>query len=141
LIQEKSAFLTLTEKLFLHNTYEKSAGIPAVANMLTGLGLGSFLQGDTVSGVIQLSGVALGAVSLFIAFIPGPYARVAVATGMASCSLSWLYGCVSPFVFKHSYNRTLKRALHYDNNVTFQIAPAIDADGNGSVSSLVSFKL
>jgi hypothetical protein len=139
-IEEKSLLLTPVEKLSLYDACKKSAGIPLALNIITGLGIGSFIQGDTIGGAIQLSAMAAGAASLFLAFVPGPHVEIALITSITSSALSGLCGCVAPFVFKHAYNRRLKTALRYDNSVTYQIMPSIDENGNAGVSSIVSFK-
>ena len=140
-IKEKSLSLTLNEKMFLFNSYEKNSGIPLVLNMATGLGIGSYIQGDAVGGTIQLSGAVLGTVLLYSAFaVPGPYSEAVLTTAMTSYLLSWLYGCVSPFVFKYAYNKKLKNALQFDN-VSYSITPSFDEGGGGRVSAILSFKL
>jgi hypothetical protein len=160
LINEKASFLNQSEKLFLLGIHEKNIGIPFAINLLAGFGVGSYVQGDTIGGTIQLSGQILGlAAMITIAnmtdiftvddIAPGndPYTRetkninyAIFTTGLILFCGSRIYGYISPFIYGNIYNNKLKKALQY-YSVSYNIFPSIDEKGNGKVIAMLSIKL
>jgi hypothetical protein len=166
LIQQKASFLNPSEKLFLLDVHEKSMAMPFAVNLLVGFGIGSYIQGDTVGGTIQLAGQVAGAAALLSGIIVGNlFAVPAVAedieagheggdyedhtieqqagiallvTGVALSYGFRLYGLISPFVYGSMYNKKLKNALRY---YSVTIAPSIGVNRKGEVTAALSIKL
>ncbi|MDR1786262.1 MAG: P13 family porin [Spirochaetaceae bacterium] len=137
-IAEESYNLTASEKMLLLDAHEKTAGLPFTANLLIGFGLGSYMQGDTTGGTIQLVGELVGVASMIAGsvvleagmiytladtvtgdYTEGPSSWAAssgsglILAGYALTAALRIYGCISPFVFKARYNTKLKSALNY----------------------------
>jgi hypothetical protein len=157
-IQEKAALLSSYEKLFLVNLHSKNSGIPLAINLFAGFGIGSYIQGDIISGTIQLSGQLLclaGLIAGSLLMTPETVASsyetgytaqkttdvgsAIIMTGVILFYGTRIYGCISPFVFKSVYNRKLNNALQY-YSVSYNIAPSFDTNGNGNVTAMMSFK-
>lgn len=134
LIEAKSASLSPSEKLFLLDVHKKDSGIPFVVNLLSGFGIGSYIQGDISGGTIQLSGQLLGLVGLVAGIGMSAkvedhsssyygYGRDYYANEITSLGKGFmitgvilfygmrLYGYISPFIFKNIYNGKLRAAL------------------------------
>ncbi|MDR1363321.1 MAG: P13 family porin [Spirochaetaceae bacterium] len=148
LINEKAQLLNLYEKLFLFDIHKKDIGIPLAANILAGFGLGSYIQGDIVSGTIQLSGHILGLAAMVASVYSTVYAYpvniyssyyLSNAGAMIFCA-SRLYGCVSPFIYMNTYNKKLKAALQY-YSISYNVFPSIDEEGGGKITAMLSIKL
>lgn len=49
-----SGNLTNTDRMVLYSSYEQSPTVPFVINLLVGLGIGSYVQGDSAGGAALL---------------------------------------------------------------------------------------
>ena len=68
-IQQESLRLTNSQRLMLHGLHENKFGTPLALNLLLGFGIGSFVQTDTVGGVIGLIGDTAGFTILTFYFV------------------------------------------------------------------------
>ena len=66
-IRTLSTTLTDPDRHYLFETYGKKAQIPGLLNLALGLGIGSFVQGDTTGGLLGAAGDILG-IGLFVGF-------------------------------------------------------------------------
>jgi len=68
-IQQEALNLTNSQRLMLTGLQENKFGVPLALNLLLGFGIGSFVQHDTLGGVIGFAGDTAGAVVLIIYFV------------------------------------------------------------------------
>lgn len=129
LIKEKSGDLTVTQKMFIYDDKQKSAGLPFVLNFLVGYGIGSWVQGHTAGGLIGTIGGVGGLILLFSSD------DISTASIGAIIYLgSWLIDCILPFTYSASYNKKLKYALGISGTTSLEIQPKINVTQNGNVA-------
>jgi hypothetical protein len=152
LIQGKADLLSSSEKIFLFDKFDKSAGLPVTLNLLVGFGVGSYIQGDKMGGTIQVISESLGVVGIILGMLStGPSSQtenayeedsvlmVAAGVGIIFYVGAKIFGGVRPFVFKSRYNGKLKDALQY-HSVSYNIVPSFDYNGNGKIAATLSLK-
>jgi hypothetical protein len=148
-ILQKASSLTAFEKMILLDIHEKNSGVPFVVNLTAGFGIGSYIQGDVVNGTIQLSGQLLGLAGMIASGFmydadfsseQSVLGSAFFATGEILFLGTRLYGCITPFLYKNSYNKKLKNALQY-YNVSYDIIPEITDTGSGKITLAVSLAL
>jgi hypothetical protein len=104
---------------------------PFALNLLLGLGIGSFVQGDTTGGLLVAGGEVIG-LGLFIAGYaaniqaigetsigeptPNPGGGMIIA-GAALLGAARIAGLVFPFTYANSFNEKLRRDLGIDVSV------------------------
>lgn len=138
-----------SQKMFYYNQYEKGVTAPLLLNILVGLGVGSFVEGDTVGGTTALVGDILSALIFY-----GGYASVYTAamneddSGLAaSGTLSMIagmlgmigfriYEIVRPIVYTKEYNRQLSNAM---NGVSFGMVPVLDENDGMKLALTAKF--
>ena len=126
IIQNNSSVLSSTEKMMIYDKYEKdSATVPFLCNFLLGVGIGSFIQGDTKGGLIGLSGELLG-LSIYLS---GSLSGSAGAASLGALLLlgTRIYELVQPFNYRKNYNSQLRDALGLFN-LSFNITPTLNKD-------------
>lgn len=158
-ISSLAANLSSSEKEFLYVENKKTTALPFCLNFFVGYGIGSFVQGDTTTGVISLGGNLLGNILIFTGYsISSPvltqyYAALANGTGN---SFDWesnsdrlltggslilvgsaialgvqIYSWIRPFKYAEEYNLTLRKCLSSEEEkLSVQFAPIIDIDNN-----------
>ena len=97
------------------------------------LGIGSFIQHDTVGGLINL-GTGLAGIGCIgtAPFLTSGNVNAGITlfvTGGVLCLGSWIFGIVRPIVFASSYNKKLEDALLLKTQVA--IVPVIDSERAG----------
>lgn len=97
------------------------------------LGIGSFIQHDTVGGLINL-GTGLAGIGCIgtAPFLTSGNVNAAITlftTGGVLCLGSWIFGIVRPIVFASSHNKKLEDALLLKTKVT--MVPVIDSERVG----------
>lgn len=168
-ISSLAANLSSSEKVFLYLENKKSPTLPFCLNLFLGYGIGSFVQGDTKSGVISLSGNLLGIILMLTGYtISSPILtqyNVAVANGTGD-SFYWeansgkiltggglilagsliffgfqIYSWIRPFKYANNYNFTLRKCLSSEGEkLSVQFVPVIDID-NSKYGLLASLKI
>lgn len=129
-LSQLSADLSDTEKMMLINSYEKSPWGPFALNFFLGFGIGSFVQGNTTAGLIQLAGDSVG-ILLYISVVSDAFSTspdtfyddfdsAMTKTAIAGLVLvaSRIYGLVTPFTTAKSYNDKLSSAIYGGMNFT-----------------------
>jgi len=97
------------------------------------LGIGSFIQHDTVGGLInlgtELAGIGCIGTAPFLTSGNVNAAITLFTTGGVLCLGSWIFGIVRPIVFASSHNKKLEDALLLKTKVT--MVPVIDSERVG----------
>ena len=130
-ISLKAATLTSTEKMMLFNNQKKDAIVPFVVNLVVGLGIGSFIQGDTQGGLIALAGDITGFGMIVAGYgqaLSSAYSLGDPTAGATMLTLGSLillgtrvYELINPFSFANNYNSKLSSALNmYSIKVNLQ---------------------
>lgn len=108
--------LNQTQKQSLYTSHQKQATLNAGLNVLPGLGVGSFLQGDSGMGttflITDLLGITLMAIGL--SSPPNSLGANLGTTGLVAFSFSKGYGLVQPFQYSQTYNTLLREALQIE---------------------------
>lgn len=137
-IKEGSKTLSFDQKYELYQDNRKSVTGPFLLNLLVGYGIGSYVQGDTLPGVISTGvdvvGGAIFAAGFFASLNASPGAtnrghETALLIGGVSLLCSRIFSCVSTFSFVNRYNNTLKDSLGF-SDVSFYILPTIDDEND-----------
>jgi len=114
-IQKLSFSLSSDEKGLLWKNNEKKWAVGlAVLNIY--LGLGSYIQGNTIWGVTQ-SALQIGGYAVVLA----SYSYEILGGVMVGSALA--IGLVAPFVYQSKYNKTLREALNIDESISLSIDP------------------
>ena len=101
-----------SDRAFLRYEIEKvDPWGPFVLNLLLGLGIGSFVQGDTTGGLLVAGGEVVG-IGLVIAGAGNPEGGSALAIGgVALLGAARIAGLIFPFTYANSFNENLRRDL------------------------------
>jgi hypothetical protein len=112
-IQDLARLLSETEKAVLYNKYSiKGAVGYSVVNTL--YGVGSWFQGDYLSGLICTGSMVLGLLIAENTAIRGQSdALPMIQTGISVASIGMISGWILPVVFEASMNSKLREALEY----------------------------
>lgn len=139
--------LTTNEREFLYIENKKdSAALPFCLNFFVGWGLGSFIQGDTKTGLIHIGGELLGGILMLAGSqLATPSASPEAGIGMVFAGLAITAGVainswVQPFLYTNKYNNTLRKCLSGNQQVSVQFAPIVDFD-NSKYGLLASLKI
>jgi len=68
-IQQESRNITQAQRITLYGLHENKFGAPLALNILLGFGSGSFLQGDTIGGIVGMGGDLAGYAFLITYFL------------------------------------------------------------------------
>ena len=128
-INELAASLTSMQRMVLLESGKKSSGLPFVLNLILGLGIGSYVQGDTKGGTTALVGELT---SLALIFAGAGQASINPYTGEVEgtelMALGYLgvigfrlYELIRPFSFTKEYNAKLSNAL-----MNVSLSPVLD---------------
>jgi len=114
-ISEASKNLTDTQRIMLYSDYKKDATVPFVLNLVLGAGIGSFVQGDTGSGLILLATtiICTGAILLSPNIQDEAIGGAVNMMGYAGLISFRIGGSIAPFEYANKYNKKLKETLHY----------------------------
>lgn len=145
-----SASLNDTDKMMLYSSHEKDTTLPFVLNLVVGLGIGSYVQGDTTGGTIALVGdvcsvaaVGAGYGMMIAATTAGSMdpnmnvihpdsgmalgAGILTAAGFAAMLGFRIYECIRPFTYAKKYNQNLMNALYGVPTMAF--VPVVQQEG------------
>ena len=110
LIREAAVDLTESDRFYLYQSEEKDVALPFVINLIVGVGIGSYIQGDTVGGTTALLG-ELGSVAIM--YIGAGSLNEGLLYGGALSLLCFrIYELVRPFTYQKQYNQMLSSALN-----------------------------
>lgn len=177
-IQQESLNLTNSQRLMLYGLHENRFGTPLAFNLLLGFGIGSFVQTDTVGGIVGLAGDTAGLIVLISYFVSTIQASdwltsrireldsqimadpvrlrelekaqeeynkkledalplVYISAGILS--VIRIFEIIKPITYSNGYNNKLRQAL-YNNNLSFNLVPSIDINGNGTLVVSASYR-
>ena len=123
----ESVYLTEDQKYRLYHNNESDPIVPFVVNLLVGVGVGSFIQGDLPGGLVavgfDVAGLGLLTVGYVIfvnsliediytspTLIPPSAVRMMLSGG-ALISASRIFQFIRPFLYSRRYNDDLRMAL------------------------------
>ena len=127
-IQKESSSLSLDEKDALYKKNRKKAAAAwAAIDFGAGFGIGSYIQGDIGFGITQsvLDGISYGALFMAVTENDDDVQALQLATFTILFTTSRIMSWIFPFVHQSSYNKKLKAALNFDNNLSYSIEPLI----------------
>ncbi len=129
-IKDMAKDLSESDRLYLYQSEKKDAGLPFALNLILGLGIGSYVQGDTSGGTTALVG-ELG--SLMIAYTGANTMNGGLLYGGTIAFLGFrIYELIRPFSYKNQYNRSLSSALDA-RRVQSAITPEVRLAEDGSL--------
>lgn len=147
--------LSSAEKTMLYDSNKVNAGLPFAVNFFVGLGIGSYIQGDTAGGTIALVG-ELGSFALFgTGFLitaansgdsmgnPGNENLMKVGgcvalAGVISYVGFRIFEWIRPFTYASNYNKKLSAALNGVPSVA--VVPTIDENNEFGMAMVASIK-
>ncbi|MCX7948503.1 MAG: P13 family porin [Treponemataceae bacterium] len=141
-INELSNGLSGNEKLMIYNRYSKnSAALPFVVNMLVGVGIGSYIQGDTFGGTMGLLGEVSGVALYLTGLSQMSYSSYSSSRSSLGSTLAFsgallflgtrVYELIRPFTYQSEYNKKLREALGV-YNISFEVVPSLE--GNQTIA-------
>jgi len=148
-IQQESFNLTANQRLILFHRHQDRLVTPLALNVLLGFGIGSFTQRDMTGGLIGLAGDTTVFALIVSGFIYGfnTTSRHSgnVLGGLFSAGLiispaSRIFQIVRPITFSERYNNSLRTALFHDGDLSFNISPAVDSNGNSNVTMALRYR-
>ena len=114
-IKKESFYLSsfYKEALYEENRKKYATGWAAL-NVLPGLGVGSYIQGDISLGIIQSISDVIGWSINYYAYLYGSHQQIYTYQQISVVILgtSRLIGLIVPFYHQSKYNETLKKALN-----------------------------
>jgi len=102
MIRELAVCLRPGQKMMLIETVKlkNRPGIPVLLNIIPGLGIGSFVQGDTWAGIAQLA-LEIGGTFLQLMDFSADSYTTNYYVGTAMYAGGYLVGVVAPWVYSH----------------------------------------
>jgi hypothetical protein len=132
-IEETSGTLTEMERFTLYSHFEKDSRLPFVMNLAIGVGLGSFIQGDTAGAVIALAGDVVGVALPLLGYAclmqdyygywDFPYGYELMYAGYAVIGITRIFESIRP------YNTTLRKSLRYSDGPSLSLIPSLNTKG------------
>ena len=132
-IRNMSNQLELSEKFFIYQEKQKSSTMPFVLNLLLGLGIGSWVQGDAVGGVIGTVGGIGGLV-----LMNSPDSQ---QVGAVLFLGTWIFDLFRPFSVSSSYNKKLKSVIGLTDKASLRIYPNINVTQDGRTIPAISLSI
>jgi len=129
-IQKESLYLSYIDKSNLYADNRMNAVGYLVLNFVPGLGLGSYIQGEIISGVILSIADVVGGSTLAYVCIKDDYGgdigllKAAVIPSIILAS-SRIVGLILAYNYTNKYNKLLDEALNNNNNISYSIEPLI----------------
>ena len=167
-IRTEAMGLSFAEKNVLFLKHKNSPAVPFALNFFLPFGIGSFVQKDTVSGVICLSAGIIGGGFLIRSLIlfdkhnkaylsdpqhywnitgSNPFETVMrkegnaiglVITGGIILGVSRIYGLVAPLLYSYSYNEKLREALCL-KNAQISFSPIVMPDASCGLAVAIRY--
>jgi len=124
-IQKESSDLWSNDREILYMDNEKkAAGWWTLLNLDPSFGLGSFIQGDTWTGLALSSSEILG--MGLIGAGGESNSKVVMGLGIGIFATSYISGLIAPYRHQKKYNETLKEALNINKDQRVHIQELID---------------
>lgn len=128
-INQLASSLTPMQRMVLLESNKKTSGLPFVLNLILGLGIGSYVQGDTKGGTTALVGELASFALLFTGLgqaTADPYSGDVEGGGLMAIGYVGmigfrLYELIRPFSFAKEYNAKLSNAL-----MNVSLSPVLD---------------
>jgi len=149
LIKKQSLNLSETQKYNIYSSNQKNAMAPFLLNMLVGFGVGSYVQGDIIPGVICSVGDLLGGFFTLAFWTNGTFNFTTamnegvsfVPTLLATTVYlgSRIFECIRPFHYVDSYNKKLKESLGLED-IIFSLSPVMNKDREIQLSMACNIK-
>ncbi len=112
---------------------------PFALNLLLGLGIGSFVQGDTTGGLLVAGGEVVGA-GLLIAWLSNPESGNALLIGgVVLLSAARIAGLVIPFTYANGFNEKLRKDLGIAISDVSLIVPGVNGEADDGYGVNVTF--
>lgn len=118
---------SISQRETLYTNYKKSGVGPFFLNLLPG-GIGSFVQGDVVQGII-ITAIEAGSVLLMLCDLGPDSSGLLMSIGALTYLGGTVYGCISPWVYSSKWNKALNFALN-PSTASFSVLPLIDPVNN-----------
>lgn len=140
-INELASSLSSMQRMVLLESNKKSSGLPFVLNLILGLGIGSYVQGDSKGGTtalvgelsslaLLLAGAGQATVNPYTGDIEGGEMMYPGYIGMVGFRL---YELIRPFSFAKEYNSKLSNAL-----MNVSLSPVLDEQQEMKMELLVN---
>jgi hypothetical protein len=112
-----------------------------VLNLILGLGIGSFVQGDIFGGVFSLCGELGGLAFLLVGVIPEPNQgyQSYYTTGVSYPNIGFAYAGLGVLLGVRIFE--LVRPFTYANRFSVAFAPSLDSNGQPALAAMVKFKM
>ncbi len=127
-INQLASSLTPMQRMVLLESNKKTSGLPFVLNLLLGLGIGSYVQGDTKGGTTALVGELASMALLLTGASQATMNSYGEVEGGEMMYLGYvgmigfrLYELIRPFSFSKEYNAKLSNAL-----MNVSLSPVLD---------------
>ncbi len=117
-----SPSLTLSQKETLYENYKKNGVGPFFLNLIP-CGVGSWVQGDIVSGIV-ITAVEAGSLIFMISTSTSGAYNMTPVGGIIYAGAA-VYALISPWVYSHKWNKALNFALN-SNTASLTVIPLID---------------
>lgn len=127
-IQAKADNLNSVQKQFIYEDKSKSSTLPFILNFIVGFGVGSWVQGHTVGGLIGTIGHLGGAILLVYG-----KSNDLQTVGLVTFFGTWITECILPWTYAHSYNNKLKSALGMSSLTDIRLVPALNLAKNNTL--------
>ncbi|MDR1175854.1 MAG: P13 family porin [Treponema sp.] len=118
---------------------EDDKWIAFALNFFVGAGVGSFVQGDTLGGVVGLCGELGGFAFIVAGIIPTSEDRADGTTEFSFPNIRFVYIGFSILMGTRIFE--LIRPFTYAKSLSVAVAPDFDANGNPSLTAMVKFKM
>ncbi len=115
-IGELASGLSSMQRMMIIESNKKSTTMPFVLNLFIGLGIGSYIQGDTKGGTIALVGELASVALLFAGYgqaddYDSEAGMGMIAIGAIGLAATRIYELIRPFSFASEYNKKLSNAM------------------------------
>ncbi|MDH4262466.1 MAG: P13 family porin [Spirochaetia bacterium] len=125
-ILRRSAKLKAIEKQEILENNKITSEVPIVANVFLRFGIGSYIQGDFIGGMIGTSGDLLAAGIIYIPLVSG-YSFDAItkslSIGIGVFVINTLFMVIKPILYANIKNQELSNMLFSDEKITFLFTP------------------
>ena len=130
---QQSANLSLMADRKYYDEHKKDAVLPLVLNFFLGFGIGSFVEGDDMGGLIMAGTQVLGfAMAMYGSTrLSNAHGEWLCAYGVMMMVASRIWGFIRPWTYASKYNDDLREKIAAGDirPVSIDAFPAVDASG------------
>lgn len=134
-IRQLTSGMTPEERMALYEKHKERAAGPFVLNMMLGMGIGSWAQGDEIGGAVGLFGGLVFAATV-LSFTPD----VMIMGGIIYL-VAWTYDLARPWAYAAERNGDLRKALRFDDAAVLHVRPAMFQLLGGSMAPGLSIAM